>query len=52
MSKGRSALVESSASTPAMTFITWAASVTDRVKGPIWSSEEAKAISPCRLTRP
>ena len=43
---GASSEVESHGSWPAMTFSTAAASSTVRANGPIWSSDEAKAIRP------
>jgi hypothetical protein len=45
-STGSGEVVLSRGSCPAMAVKTWAASSTLRVKGPIWSREEAKAISP------
>jgi hypothetical protein len=43
---GRPSAVESHGSGPAMARSSSAASVTSRVNGPAWSSEEAKAIIP------
>src|SRR6478609_10691207 len=45
-------LVESSLSNPAMVSSPSAASSTVRPRTPIWSSEDAKATSPYRLTLP
>ena len=45
-------LVASSGSCPATASSRSTASPTVRARGPIWSSEEAKAISPYRLTSP
>jgi hypothetical protein len=49
---GYSSEVESQASRPTRAPAISAASATSRVSGPHWSSEEAKAIIPCRETAP
>jgi hypothetical protein len=49
---GASALVASSGSKPAMTSSASAASSTQRPITPTWSSDDANATSPWRLTRP
>jgi hypothetical protein len=46
------ALVASRSSRPKRTDAASAASSIVRVKGPTWSSDEANATSPYRLTRP
>ena len=51
-STARGSLVLSWGSCPAIAAYTTAQSSTLRVNGPIWSSEDAKAISPYRDTRP
>ena len=45
-------LVQSRLSRPAMAFMTRAASSTLRANGPTWSSDEPKATTPWRLTKP
>ena len=45
-SSGNASEVESQGSWPTMCLKSSAASVTSRVSGPAWSSEEAKAIIP------
>src|SRR5450759_1288323 len=49
---GSGAEVESRSSRPAAAWSSIAASRASRANGPIWSSEEAKATMPYRLTRP
>src|SRR4051812_16030764 len=49
---GSAALVESSGSTPAIPSSATAASSTVLPNTPMWSSDDAKATSPNRLTRP
>jgi hypothetical protein len=49
---GTGADVESRSSRPAMAWSSAAASRESRANGPIWSSEDANATIPYRLTRP